>query len=79
MTEMTWNWARLDRRGLDLLRETEGTLGAEIVLVYGDGGPVADDATRLGLRPAVLDASQLECLQGMERMIGAVAVAYQRV
>ena len=42
-----------------------------------EGGPRAD-ATRLGLRPASLDASQLECLQGMERIVGAVAVAYQR-
>jgi len=33
---------------------------------------------RAGLRPADLDASQLECLQGLEKQVGAVAVAYQR-
>ena len=78
MNETTWNWARLDRKGIEALREAEGTIGADIVLVYGDGGPVADNATRLGLRPATLDASGLERLQGLERTVGAVAVAYQR-
>ncbi len=77
MTETTWKWASLDAKGLELVQEAERTIGAEVVLVYAEGGPRAD-ATRLGLRPASLDASQLECLQGMERMVGAVAVAYRR-
>jgi hypothetical protein len=77
MTETTWTWARLDERALALVNEAEETIGADIVLVYAEGAPRAD-ATRLGLRPASLDASQLECLQGMEQAVGGVAVAYQR-
>jgi hypothetical protein len=77
MTETTWTWARLDDRAVALVNEAEQTIGADIVLVYAQGGPTAD-ATHLGLRPAPLDASQLECLQGMERIVGGVAVAYQR-
>jgi hypothetical protein len=78
MTDTTWKWASLDSKGLELVQETEQTLGADVVLVYAEGGPTADGGTRRGLRPAPLDASQLECLQGVERMLGAVAVAYQR-
>ncbi len=78
MTETTWKWASLDGKALELVQEAEATIGADIVLVYTEGGPRIDGRTRLGLRPAALDASQLECLQGMEQMIGAVAVAYHR-
>jgi hypothetical protein len=79
MTETTWKWANLDDKALGLVQDAEATLGAEVVLVYAEGGPRTDGRTRLGLRPATLDASQLECLQGMEQLLGAVAVAYQRV
>ena len=78
MTDTTWTWARLDRHGLDLLKEAEETLGADVVLVYAEGGPRATQTAWAGLRPADLDASQLECLQGLEEQVGAVAVAYQR-
>lgn len=77
MTETTWKWASLDDKALELVQEAERTIGADVVLVYAEGGPRAD-ATRFGLRPAALDASQLECLQGMEQQVGAIAVAYQR-
>jgi hypothetical protein len=78
MTETTWTWARLDERGLDLVQEAERTIGADVVLVYAEGDPRASDATRASLRPAALDASQLECLQGLETKVGGIAVAYQR-
>lgn len=78
MTETTWKWASLDDKALGLVQEAEATIGADVVLVYAQGGPRTDGRTRLGLRPATLDASQLECLQGMEQLLGAVAVAYQR-
>ena len=78
MADSTWTWARLDDRAVELVSEAERTIGADVVLVYTEGGPRTDGRTRLGLSPAALDASQLECLQGMERMLGAVAVAYQR-
>lgn len=77
MIETTWRWASLDDTGLELVREAERTIGADVVLVYAEGSPRADGATRLGLRPAPLDASQLECLRGMEERLGAVAVAYR--
>ncbi len=78
MTDTTWKWATLDEKGLELVQETERTIGADVVLVYATGGPRTDGRTRDGLRPASLDESAVECLQGMEQLIGAVAVAYQR-
>lgn len=78
MTDTIWKWARLDRKSLDLVRETETTLGADVVLAYGQGGPLVDGRTRDGLHPASLDAGQLERLQGVEAALGVVAVAYRR-
>lgn len=78
MTDTTWKWASLDDQALELVQEAERTIGADVVLVFSEGTPRTDGRTRDGLRPASLDASQLECLQGMEAQLGAVAVAYQR-
>lgn len=78
MTDPTWRWATLDEQGLELVQEAERTIGADVVLVYAEGGPRTDGRTREGLAPASLDESQLECLQGMEQRLGAVAVAYHR-
>ncbi len=78
MTDTTWKWASLDTRGLELVQEAERTIGADVVLVYAEGGPRADGRQLADLKPAPLNASQLECLQGMEQQLGAVAVAYQR-
>lgn len=79
MTDATWTWAMLDRRGVDAVREAEATLGADVVLVYSEGAPDADGTARAGLAPAPLTPSELECLQGLERQLGGVAVAYRRV
>jgi hypothetical protein len=78
MTDTTWKWATLDEKGLELVQEAERTLGADVVLVYAEGGPRTDGRTREGLKPASLDLSALECLQGVEQRLGAVAVAYER-
>ena len=78
MTDTTWKWASLDAKAVELVQEAERTIGADVVLVYAEGDPRADGRLWADLRPAALDASQLECLQGMEQMLGAVAVAYQR-
>ena len=78
MTDTTWKWASLDTEGVELVEEAERTLGADVVLAYSEGGPRTDGRLREGLRPASLDASQLECLQGVETRLGIVAVAYQR-
>jgi hypothetical protein len=78
MNDSGWNWARLDRQGIALVQETEATLGADIVLAYAQGAPLADPSTRAGLAPASLTESELECLQGIEQRLGIVAVAYTR-
>lgn len=78
MTDTTYRWATLDANGLELVQDAEKTLGADIVLAYAEGGPRTDPRLREGLKPAALDASQLECLQGVEQRLGVVAVAYQR-
>lgn len=75
-----WSYADLEPEQLALVDEAERTLDTDIVLVYRpsawgtvDGETVAD-----GLRPVDLEASQLECLQGLESRIGGVMVAYRR-
>jgi hypothetical protein len=77
MTGTTWTWAELDDQGVELVQETERTLGADVVLVFAEGQPRAHGGI-FGLVPADLDASQLECLRGVEQRVGAVAVAYSR-
>ena len=79
MNDTAWYWARLDRQGIALVQETEATLGADIVLAYGQGGPAADASILKGFEPATLSESELECLQGVEQKLGIVAVAYTRV
>lgn len=78
MNDNAWHWARLDRKGIALVQEAEATLGADIVLAYGPGGPVADPTLLRELAPVQLTESQLECLQGVESKLGIVAVAYTR-
>ncbi len=78
MNDNAWHWARLDRQGIALVQEAESTLGADIVLAYGPGGPVADASSLAGLAPVKLTESALECLQGVEAKLGVVAVAYSR-
>jgi hypothetical protein len=78
MNESAWYWARLDRQGITLVQETEASLGADIVLAYGQGGPAADASILEGFEPAALTDSELECLQGVEQKLGIVAVAYTR-
>lgn len=77
----SWTFADLAPEQLALVDEAERTLDTDIVLVYrpADWGTV-DDMTvaAQGLEPVDLDPVQLECLQGMERMVGGVAVAYRR-
>jgi hypothetical protein len=78
MNESAWYWARLDRQGIALVKETEASLGADVVLAYGQGGPAADASILAGFEPAALTESELECLKGVEEKLGIVAVAYSR-
>lgn len=77
----SWTFAELAPEQLALVDEAERTLDTDIVLVYRptDWGTVDDTTVAAqGLEPVDLDPVQLECLQGMERMVGGVAVAYRR-
>lgn len=75
-----WTFADLAPDQLDLLNEAERTLDTDIVMAYAPSrwGTVDPDTVADGLRPVDLEASQLECLQGLERMVGRVLVAYRR-
>ena len=75
-----WTFADLAPDQLDLLNEAERTLDTDIVMAYAPSrwGTVDPDTVADGLRPVDLEASQLECLQGLERMVGGVLVAYRR-
>jgi hypothetical protein len=74
-----WSYAELDPAQVDLVHEAERTLDSDVVMAYAPSswGTVDPDSIGDGLRPVELDASQLECLQGLERMVGGVLVAYR--
>jgi hypothetical protein len=78
MQQEVWVWADLDARKLALVQETERTLGADYVLAYRKGDPRRDEQVSVSLKPAALDASQLDCLLGVERKTNLVVVAYRR-
>lgn len=73
----SWDWAELSDEQMGLLKETEETLGADIVLAFesGRGGSVD---TQTDMLPAELDESQIECLMGAEEKMNAVLVAYRK-
>ena len=76
-----WTFAPLDPAKLALVTEAERTLDTDIVMVYAPSryGLVDEETVaEQGLAPVALEPSQLECLQGLERMVGGVAVAYKR-
>lgn len=76
-----WTLAELAPDQLALVNEAERTLDTDIVMVYRPTrwGTVDEDTVAAeGLHPVELDAVQLECLLGLERMVGGVVVAYRR-
>jgi len=81
MTNSEWSWASLNHEQLELLREAENTLGADILLAYQqESQPQAQSPSlgAMGLFVAALNESQLECLQGLEQMVDAVVIAYRQ-
>ncbi|HYH93439.1 MAG TPA: hypothetical protein VD763_09795 [Candidatus Saccharimonadales bacterium] len=81
MTQDAWTYADLDARALDLVAEAERTLDTDIVMVYKPtrwGSVDPDMVAAEHLQPVDLEASQLECLRGLEDLVGGVAVAYKR-
>ena len=76
-----WTFAELDTRSVALVAEAERTLDTDIVMVYRPtlwGLVDPDTVAEEHLRPVELEPSQLECLQGLEALVGGVAVAYRR-
>jgi len=75
-----WTFADLAPEQLALVNEAEQTLDTDVVMAYAPSpwGTVDPDTVAGGMHPVELEASQLEYLQGLERMIGGVLVAYRR-
>ena len=75
-----WAFAELAPEQLALVNEAERTLDTDVVMAYAPSawGTVDPDTIADGMHPVELDSSQLECLQGLERIVGGVLVAYRR-
>lgn len=76
-----WTFAQLDEAKLALVAEAERTLDTDIVMIYEPSrwGLVDEETVaEQGLEPVELEPSQLECLQGLETIVGGIAVAYRR-
>jgi hypothetical protein len=81
MDRREWSWANLSGDKLDLLQDAEQTLGVDILLAYQESGSSGIDAQPLegqGLQVAAMSESQVECLQGLEKMLQAVVIGYQQ-
>ena len=74
-----WTIAELEPAQIDLVHEAERTLDTDVVMAYAPTrwGTVDPDAVGETLTPVDLEASQLEYLQGLERRVGGVLVAYR--
>ena len=74
-----WSFAELEPAQIDLVHEAERTLDTDVVMAYTPTrfGTVDPEAVGQTLHPVELEASQLEYLQGLERMVGGVLVAYR--
>lgn len=74
-----WTFAELEPAQVDLIHEAERTLDTDVVLAYAPTrwGTVDPDAVGETLTPVELQDSQIEYLQGLERKVGGVLVAYR--
>ena len=81
MAPRNGTFADLEPDQLALVAEAERTLDADVVMAYKPSAWGTVDPRRrspTGCDPVELEPSQLECLQGLERMVGGVLVAYRR-
>lgn len=82
MEQSGYFWARLNADQLAILQEAERTLGAEtdLLLAYEPvRAEMGDLGTKdSGLRVAQLGESQVDCLQGLEKKLGALVIAYRQ-
>lgn len=74
-----WNFADLEPEQVALVVEAERTLDTDLVMAYEPSAWGTVDPESIGERldPAELETSQLEYLQGLERKVGGVLVAYR--
>jgi hypothetical protein len=74
-----WSFADLEPAQIELVHEAERTLDTDVVMAYAPSswGTVDPDTIGDGLDPVDLEAGQLEYLQGVERTVGGVLVAYR--
>ena len=74
-----WSFAELEPAQIDLVHEAERRLDIDVVMAYAPSrfGTIDPDAVGETLRPVDLAASELEYLQGLERKVGGVLVAYR--
>lgn len=79
MTAAAWTYADLEPDQLALVQEAERTLGTAVVMAYQPSayGTIDPDALPDGLEPASLGPTELERLQGVERRVDGVLVAYR--
>jgi hypothetical protein len=80
MSTEQWTFADLEPEQLALVIEAERTLDTDVVVAYAPSkwGTVDPDTVAEGMHPVELEASQIEYLQGLERKVGGVLVAYRR-
>ena len=81
MSSTAWDWANLKPEQLKELKEGEATLALKPVrlLAYQPAQQPKVQQKKVaeaGLQVAALNASQLECLEGLEKKLSSVVVAY---
>ena len=81
MSTNAWEWADLKPEQVKQLKESEEALGVDSVklLAYKPAKqPKVQDkkVAEAGLKVAVLNTNQLERLEGLEKKLSAVVVAY---
>jgi len=81
MSNNAWEWANLKPEQLTELKEGEATLGVEAfrLLAFRPAKQPRVQEKKVaeaGLKVAALNASQLECLQGLEKKLSSIVVAY---
>ncbi len=77
-----WQWAALTGDQLNMVMEAEKTLGNNVkyLLVYQQAQAVpGNNVTKSPDHHPIasLSESQIECLNGLEKQLGAVVIAYQ--
>ena len=75
-----WTFADLEPEQLALVSEAEHTLDTDVVIAFAPSqwGTIDPDTVADGMHPVELETSEIEYLQGLERKVGGVLVAYRR-